>query len=89
MMVIFTIPAFSPPGTVGCDQHLAAVVRVRVVHVHLQLSAFVLFHDGEQIFALEESADGVKPSPTLARLEYLLSSARACTSFIKVSEPIM
>lgn len=59
--MIFAIPAFSTPGTVGRDQHLAAVVHVRVVHVHLQLFALVLFHNGEQIFGLEESTDKNEP----------------------------
>lgn len=87
--MIFAVPAFATPGTVGPDQHLAAVVRVRAVHVHLQLFAFVLFHDGEQILALEESTEEINPSPTSTRVKYLLSSAGACTSFIKVSDPIM
>lgn len=54
-------PAFSTPVTVGRDQHLAAVVRFRVVHVQLQLVALVLFHDGEQIIALEEECGRNQP----------------------------
>lgn len=89
MTVMFSIPAFSTPATVGRDQHLAAVVCVCAVHIHLQLLAFVLFHDGEQIFALEESTDGINPSPTFTQLQYLPSSAWAWTCFITVSVPIM
>lgn len=47
-------PAVSTPATVGRDQHFAAVVHFCVVHIQLQLFALVLFHDGEQIIALEE-----------------------------------
>lgn len=74
MTVIFSIPALSTPATFGRDQHLAAVVRVRVVHVHLQLFAFIPFHDGEQIFALDEGKAGINSSKTFPRLKSLLSS---------------
>lgn len=88
--VMSSAPAFSTPVTVGRDQHLAAVARFRVVHVQLQLVALVLFHDGEQIIALEEERGWNQPLRRLfIRMKYLLSPERVCTSFIKVSVPIM
>lgn len=83
-------PAFSAPATVGRDQHLAAVVRVRVVHVQLQLVAVVLFHGGEQTLALEEERGRNQPLRRLSiGVKYLLWPGRARTSSIKVSVPIM
>lgn len=50
--LVTVIPALSAPVTVWSDDHLAAVVCVRVVHIQLQLLPLVGFNDGEQIFTL-------------------------------------
>lgn len=46
------IPALSTPVAVWCDDHLTAVVCVRVVNIQLQLFPFMGFNEGEQIITL-------------------------------------
>lgn len=44
--------ALSTPVRVWGDDHLAAVVYIRIVNVQLQLLSFMRFDEGEQVFAL-------------------------------------
>lgn len=46
------VPALSAPATVGGDQHLAAVVQVRAVHVQLQLLSLRLPQHREEVLLL-------------------------------------
>lgn len=43
------LPALSSPGTVGCDDHLSAVIRVGVVYVQLEAFPFVRLDQREQV----------------------------------------
>lgn len=43
------LPALSSPGTVGCDDHLSAVICVSVVHVELEAFPFVRLNQREQV----------------------------------------
>lgn len=46
------LPAISSPGTVGCDDHLSAVIGVGVVHVELQALPLVTLDQREKVLRL-------------------------------------
>lgn len=48
-------PALSAPCAVGRDDHLPAIIRVRVVHVQLQTFSFVRFNQREKVLRLQKS----------------------------------
>lgn len=48
-------PAFSTPCRVWSDDHLPAVVCVRVVHIQLQRLSFMSLNKGKQIFWLKSN----------------------------------
>ena len=51
---VYVLPALSSPGSVGCDDHLSAVVSVRVVHVELQAFPLVALYQREQVLWLQD-----------------------------------
>lgn len=80
-----SVPALSAPVTVWSDDHLAAVVCICVVHIQLQLLPLIRFNDGEEVLALWTDQN----QPTANLQSELLLGRKACTSFIKVSAPMM
>lgn len=56
--------ALAAPLRVGSDHHLPALILVAVVHVQLQLFAFVRLDEREEVFALVQ--DGVGADDVVA-----------------------
>lgn len=54
------LPALSSPSTVGCDDHLSAVISVSVVHVQLEAFPFVRLYQREQVLGLHRRESAQK-----------------------------
>lgn len=66
------IPALSTPVAVWCDEHLTAVVCVRVVNIQLQFLPFIGFNEGEQIITLFKEERHTSDQPVATSKSTLL-----------------
>lgn len=92
------LPSLSSPGTVGCDDHLPAVVGVGVVYVKLQALPLVALDQGEQVLGLQRgggkkdavvTTGGPQSRHSMRERRVRTSRRESPTSFMTVSAPMM